>query len=198
VTVPRIAVPALLAVLLAAGTACGGSDDPGATPSASASPTESSQSTSPDPSESATSSVEAASGPVLDMPLSSVRIPDGWRVMDPLVSTQQDGADDDTASTISLGEIDAFGGNPSPDELARNVLKTNPFPMDPEVQPTVEIGGVEFYHLAGKVQKLDYLEDFGAVVDDMIVNLTFHFSPEVSPAERQEIVDSVVATFRWK
>lgn len=197
---PRIAVSALLAVLLSAGTACGGSDDPGATPSASVtSPTEStSESTSPDPTESATTSVEPATGPALDMKLSSVRIPDGWRVMDSLVSTQQDGADNDTASTVSLGEIDAFGGTPSADELARNVLETNPFPMDPEVQPTVEIDGVEFYHLAGKVQKLDYLEDFGAVVDDRIVNLTFHFSPEISPAERQEIVDSVLATFAWK
>ena len=183
--------------MLALGTACSGSDDPGAAPSPAVT-SSATKSASADPTESATTSVEVATGPMLDMPLSSVRIPDDWRVMDPLVSTQQDAADDDTASTISLGEIDAFGGTPSADELARNALKTNPYPLDPEVRPAVELDGVEFYHLAGKVQKLDHLEDFGAVVDDMIVNLTFHFSPEISPAERQEIVDSVVATFRWK
>ena len=201
VTVPRTAVPALLVAVLALGTACGGSDEPESQPTDEPTSSPTSETTAPtdeptDPTETE-GSVAPATGPVLKMPLSSINAPQGWKVLDQLVEFQKDAGDDDTSSLITLSEIDAFRGYAPPEELVKAWFKTSPYPLKPKVQPNVVIDDVEFYHLAGDVMKLDYLEEFGAVVQDKIVTVVFHFSPEVAPPERQEIIDSVIETFEF-
>jgi hypothetical protein len=184
----------MLLVALSA-SACGGSDDPGPQePRASTAPA----TTSTTPSAPSSSAAPAATGPTLSLAHASVRIPDGWSKLDNSLYDQRDAGDDDSSSLISLGEIDAFGGQTDPDELGRSVIRTNPYPRDPQLLPVVVVDGVEMYHLAGKIHKNAYLEDFGAVVDDTIVSLSFTFSLEISPAERQQVVDSVLASYRWK
>lgn len=189
----RSVVPALLLVALSA-AACGGSDDPQPQEPASSTPTSASTS----PSAPTSSATPAAAGPLLDLPHASVHAPDGWKKLDDLVSTQRDAGDDDSFSSVTLGEVDAFGGQTDPDELAKSAIRTSPYPTDPKVLDTVEVDGVEMYHLAGKVDKHAYLEAYGAVVDDTIVSLSFTFATWIEPAERQETVDSVLASYRWK
>jgi hypothetical protein len=198
VTVTRTAVPALLVAVLALGTACGGSDDPEAQPTDSPTSSPTTESTAPTEEPTETEGTAApATGPALELPLSSVNAPEDWKVLDQLVEFQKDAGDDDTSSSITLSEIEAFSGYVSPEQLVKSWFKTSPYPLKPKVQPNVEIDDVEFYHLAGDVMKLNYLEEFGAVVQDKIVTVVFQFSPEVSPTERQEVVDSVMETFEF-
>ncbi len=64
---------------------------------------------------------------------------------------------------------------------------------------TVTIDGVECYHVTGSISRLDQFDDFGAIHDGGQVNLHFIFATrDYSPAERQEIIDSVLATWTWK
>lgn len=188
-------VPALLVVALSV-AACGGSDDPGATEPTSSATTPSAPSSSP--TDEPTETVTAATGDLLNLPHASVRVPDGWTKLGNSLFDQRDAGDDDSTSLITLGEIESFGGQVDPDQLARSAIRTSPFPIDPKVLPTVEVDGVEMYHLAGKVDRNAYLEDFGAVVDDTIVSLSFDFETSIAPAERQQVVDAVLASFRWK
>lgn len=193
---------AALAVLLL-GSACSGSDDPGGSPApSSASPT-GSDTESPEPTDSTepTGSAEpAATGATLELPHSRVRIPADWKRMSRLVRTQQDAEDPGSASLLSLAEIDAFGSANSAEELVKSVLRVTKgtYPLTPRRLPNVVVDGVEMYHLSGKIQPLRWLEEYGAIVSDRIVTLGFEFSPDVSPAERQHVVDSVLATFEWR
>lgn len=198
----RTAGSLALAAALALGGCSGGDDgsepeasDGGTTGSTTAgTPSQSSQS----PGDDTTPSVKPATGDTLRMPHSMVRVPVDWHADPRIVPTQRDAGDDDTSSTISLGEINAFGATLSPDQLARNWFRSTIYPLKPRKLPTVEVDGVEMYHLSGKIQPLTWLEEYGAVVDDRIVTLTFQFSPEVRPAQRDRIAESVLATFRWR
>jgi hypothetical protein len=195
--VRRFAAATALVAALALSAGCsGGSDDPVADPSGSGTTTSAPNSTDPSASES-TTGVELASGITLTLAHSSVQAPEGWKRSPDIVGTMVGASDTETHSQMSLGEIDAFGQTPDPDALADTAIAAGPYPTKPKKQPTTELDGVEVYHLAGQVQPRNYLEEFGAVVDDRIVTLTFQFSPQYSPEQRQEIVDSVTATFGW-
>lgn len=198
---PRFAVPALLVAVLALGTACNGSDDPGATPSEPASSPTGAPSTEPTETttETTTPSIAPATGPVLEMPRASVRVPEGWEIQDQLVSAQAEAFDDDTASLITVAETEDFsGGQLTTEQMVDIWYQTSPYDLRPKEQPATELDGVEVYHLAGKTDRLSYLEEFGADRGGRVVALIFELSTELSPQEREEIVDSVVATFRWK
>lgn len=196
----RIAVSTVsAAALLTLATACGGgSDDPSPEPSTSAGSSASgtpSADSSPSDSEGAT---PAATGVLLVQPHAQVRGPAGWRRAEVLVRTMVSADDRHTPSTMSLGEIDAFGGTSDIDEVAENALTTLPYDQLPKRLPNTQLDGVEVYHLAGMVQDHLYHEEFGANVDDRLVSLVFDLSDLLSPAERREVVDSVVASFRWR
>lgn len=143
-------------------------------------------------------SVEPATGPTLRLPHTEVRVPADWHVERQLVPSERAAGDGDTSSTISLGEINAFGSTPSPDRLATRWYRSSIYPLKPRKLPSVDVDGVEMYHLSGKVQPLNWLEQYGAVVDDRIVTLSLEFSPEVTPAGRDRIRDAVLATFHWR
>jgi predicted small secreted protein len=196
--VPRIAATTLLVAVLALGSGCNGDSgtgpDVGSTSDAPSSPSSSAASDV----ESGSASAEPATGIRLSLPHSTVRVPERWTEADVPVTTLVSADAPDSASLISLGEIEGFGSTSSADELADTALRVMQYRFNPKKLPVTELDGVEAYHLAGKIQPLRYLEEFGAIVDDRIVTLSFEFSPEASRAERDEIVDSVTATFRWK
>ena len=196
----RTAVATALAAVLALGTACSdGSDGPEADPSPSATTSAPSPSdpTSEPPTDEPTTDVEPATGITLTLAHSTVNAPDGWKRSDDIVRTMVGAEDPESVTSVALGEIDAFGQTPDADALADIAIAAGEYPTEPKKLPATELDGVEVYHLAGKVQPLNYLEEFGAVVGDRIVTLTFEFSPAYSPEQRQEVVDSVTATFRW-
>ena len=194
---PRTTVVPTLSAGRARGPGCRAS---GTGPQAAASPSRAGACASAGPAtdDPTAGAVAPATGVRLTMPRATVRAPRGWTRSPALVSDQTDAEDDDTASAMTLAETQAFGSTAGADELADIARASNLDPMIPRKLPAVELDGVEVYHLAGKVQRLNYLEEFGAVVDDRIVTLSFQLSPEITPTERREIVDSVLATFRWR
>ena len=54
------------------------------------------------------------------------------------------------------------------------------------------------YHVAGLVNDEQYLEEYGAIRDDRIVTLTFSFNTRFPAGRRQQVVEQVLATFRWR
>lgn len=195
----RTAVPALLAALLLVGAACSDSGEPQAEPSratSDATPTSSPDPTEPtEPTEPPESTVAPATGPELRMPLSSVRAPEGWKVDDQMVRTLMSASS--RLRSVGLGEINAFGSQATLDEQVKIRNKATIYQLIPKRMPDVELDGVPFYHLSGKIQPLNWTEEYGTIVEDRIVTLIFQFSPPGTPAGRDRIVDQVLATFQW-
>jgi hypothetical protein len=190
--VPRTTIPALL-IALALATGCSSDgDDPG-TASRSTSGTVS-DSASPDSGPSA----DEATGITLSMPNSTVRAPADWTQAKDL-TRYEDGADSpDSFSFMVLGEINAFGSTVSAEQLGENRIKANLYDKAPKVLPVSDLDGTEAYHIAGFVGPTQYIEEFGTIVRDRIVTLTFSFNNKVEKSERDEVVSSVLPTFAWK
>lgn len=195
---PRVATLVTLVALCALSAACSDSGDPVADPTTSTSaPT--TASTPAEPTESAEPTVEPADGPILDkMTYASVRAPRGWYVPDQLIPQQQEAGHNGSGSIIILAETENLLGRIySLDELAEVAARPDRFGRSPKVLPSVEIDGVEMYHLAGQVNKVTYLEEFGVANEERLISLHFEFDSEFSPEERQEVVDATMASFRW-
>lgn len=195
-----VATAAAIAAVLLAGTACGDGD---ASADPSPEPTSSSATSSPtatdEPTADPTSTVEPATGPALNLPQATARVPKGWYLTPRIVPEQADAGNDKYSfSSISLAQIDSFNTSTSADELADQWLEVNMYPKDPKKLPPTELDGKEVYHLAGQVQPHLYLEEFGTQQNGKLVSIAFLFSPVATPEERQEIIDSTLATFRWK
>lgn len=198
----HLAAPAAVLAALAVG-GCQASDDPSTGPSpttSAAGPTDVATDASGDPSGSATAGLDPATGVRLTMPHVSVRAPGGWRRMDELVSTQVAAGDPDSVSIVTLGEDDGFGSDDSASEFGDDALKVarRIYPLSPKKLSTVVVDGREMYHIAGKVQPLNWMEEFGAIVDDRSVILRFQLPVRTPPAQRTAIVDSVLASLRWQ
>ena len=65
---------------------------------------------------------------------------------------------------------------------------------DPKVLAPVVIDGLKMFHLSGKVSDVLYAEAYGSDLGDHVIDLSFLFGPGTTPAERREVVGSVLAT----
>jgi hypothetical protein len=128
-----------------------------------------------------------------------VRVPQGWFLTPRIVPQQADaGSHEYGASSISLAQITSYDASLTADQLADQWFEASFYPRDPKKLPLTELDGKEVYHLAGKVQPLLYYEEFGTQVNGKLVSIAFQFTPAVSQEDRQEIIDSTLATFQWK
>ncbi len=190
----RTTIPALL-VAAALVQGCNGSDDPGTSTSPDSPTTSVSESgppsTSPTP-------ADVATGLRLTMPNSTLRAPEDWTQATDLTRYEDAADSPDGLSYVVLGEINAFGSQASADELAKNRIKANLYPKAPKVLPVTDLDGTAAYHVAGFVTSQQYIEEFGTIVRDRIVTVTFSFNNKVPKSERDEVVASVLPTFRWK
>lgn len=186
----RVAVPALV-VVLAAAAGCGGSDDPAPAPSPTASgSTPASEGSSP--------GGDAATGLRLDRPNSSVVVPEGW-VKGRKQSSDAESADSpDHLAYVTLSEIEAFGSTADAEELGRTRVRSSIDPKPPKLMPVTELDGRPAYHVAGYVTDEQYIEEYGAISNDRIVSLLFAFNKRVPEQDRQDVIDQVLPTFRWK
>jgi hypothetical protein len=189
---------ALLLVGLAALAGCGGDDEPKADPS----PTDStSTSTSPttggtSPSgPTSSSTVTPASGPRVVTSRFSLQAPEGFEkrpVAGELLGSFVDLLPDDA---IYFGILEDYRPQ-SLDEMAESYVRNGPFDTRPRFLPHVELDGRMAFHVAGPINDRSWGEAFGALVRGAGVTIEFQIhSPK---PRRQEIVDSTMATLRWR
>lgn len=150
----------------------GSSDDPGATDS-------------PSP------GVPPAAGkPVTIDPYVSLNLPQGWTLTD--MGDTTTGSDRDGVSFLTVSNLGEDGVELS--QEAQRYIRNNAFLKKPQIGDEVEIDGVEAFHVEGLVSSIDYLDAYGAVVDDQIIYLAFRNSTYVKPPEREQIIVSVLAS----
>ncbi|KRF13991.1 hypothetical protein ASG90_14425 [Nocardioides sp. Soil797] len=81
-----------------------------------------------------------------------------------------------------------------PDQLAKQIKKL-------DIRPRVVLDGVETLHYRGQVvdgASKYYLEQFTTIDDDgRITIITFSFSPDLAKAERDIVVNGVLASWKW-
>ena len=84
------------------------------------------------------------------------------------------------------------------DQLAKQLVKSSEFKVGrhPEILPTTEIDGVEAYHVTGKLGDTTNVIQIGTIHDGQLVEIRME-SHDRTPAELQEVLDSVVAAWRW-
>jgi hypothetical protein len=204
----RALLPATVALtLLVAG--CGSGDDESTTDpttstssgaSASATPSSSGSSTpSEDPSPSSTFSVPAAAGPEVETDAFTASIPKGWMI--------DEAAGTDTITLgyePGIGADVTFGYYPtepglSLDDYERAALKTWTYDDGkPDIQPRVEIDGVEMFHHTGSTTSGRTVEVFGVPYAGLAVEVEFHFSPSTSRREQRRLIESTLASIQWK
>ena len=125
----------------------------------------------------------------------SVNAPDGWRREKKSFDFSLEATDPDSIGILQFTDLDA-SGTASLAEQVKFIAKTYTPPL--KVMKPVEIDGVDFYHLAGRSSRYTYAEAFGTIYHGGQVALSMNFPTDLKPAERQEVVDSVLASFHWK
>ncbi|WP_181312133.1 hypothetical protein [Nocardioides campestrisoli] len=174
----------------------GPGDDAAATPDAKTGAEEAAETPSPEP----TSTVVPVTGKYLELETGRMRAPEGWQ-HDELISTMISASDVDSLSWVSMGEI-LFVREAPLDEIAENSL-TNHTTSSPDVRrlPDVTLDGREVYHFAGieDPEGVIWYEEFGAMHNGMklTVFVRLDTTKYTTEAERQEFVDSLLATFEW-
>lgn len=192
----RLAVALLLVGVM---SACGG-DEPGngAEPPTSPSTEPSEPSETPEPS-TTEPAVEPATGRVYETPQFTMRAPKGWRVeyeiTDAIEFTSGPPPGDGQASEadpfgLVTVETEAESGQLSLDEVARGSTEDLPRVAD------TELGGEAAYLLASN-QAAFSDQELGLWYDGVVVRLRFTLGGGAK-ADRQELVDSVVAAWEWK
>lgn len=82
-------------------------------------------------------------------------------------------------------------------EQARISIRNNVYAEPPSILEPVEIGGVTMYHYAGKISDNEYVDEYGTIHDGSQVSINFRLAATSSDAERQQLVDSVMATLAF-
>ncbi|MDF1602936.1 hypothetical protein [Nocardioides sp. YIM 152315] len=196
----RAAAAAALATLLLPLAACGDDDPPaGDDPASTSSPSEpEDESTSAEPSEEP--SVEAATGPLLEMPNVQVNAPEGWKKGRAFIDIQTDAHNAGSTAMVVLASIEL----PAADietplaEQMKSAIRTSSKKPPPTAKDPVELGGVEWYHIYSDGGS-DTSEDiYGVDHGGYQTRLTFSFADEVPLAEQQETTASVLASLAWR
>ncbi len=201
----RFAAVVALIVLAALASACSDDGSPEADPSPSGSSAEAPPTTGEPTSEPPTSAppsatVQPATGPSLDLKYLSVRAPEGW---DAYFSTASQARADDlpeTTNGLAVSGFEAILGSEGLDlrTQAQIAIDSGAYLRRPTIREPVEIAGVSFYRVAGRINKVSHLESFGTTHDGVYVTLDFQLNIDQSAAERQKLIDSVLASFKFK
>jgi hypothetical protein len=181
--------------LLAALAGCTSDDSPpDTTPPSTPSTSTGDPTTSPTP----TPSVAPATGPRLDTTDASVRAPEGWLKKHGALSFSIFAADPKSGSSVGIEDLHTGETTTTLDQMAQTVIDGTSYGHKPKRLPNTTLDGIEVYHLAGRIDDLQYLVEYGAIYHNSAVYFSFVLTKTIPNDERQEIVDSVLATFRWK
>jgi hypothetical protein len=169
-------------------------DDPTVSPttSSSSSPTDSTS-----PSESSEPTVTPASGPVLDTGSATINLPAGWKDDGNGLPSTFSGSPEKGSAARHITIIDLSSVPPAypVDKLARNALTELPGAKLSRL-PDVVLDGSPAYHVTGTAPVRGRYDEVGTDSHGRSVEIGFSLNG-YTPAERSEIIDSVIASFRW-
>lgn len=190
------ALAGVLATLTFAVSACGGDPDaPEAAPSPADPPSSGSPSASATPSTSPTATVAPASGRLVETSRFSFRAPRGFtyrEVSGEFLGSLSDLVADDH---IYFGVTEDYPET-SLGEQAQEYVEGRSFDRAPRQVADAELDGREVFHLSGPVSDRNHLEVYGRSEDGVAVDVTFDIHSEAQ--RREEIIASVLATWRWE
>jgi hypothetical protein len=220
------AAAAALAIVLTGGLSACGDDEKApqgaeSSTAASASPSESpSETSSPDaesaePSESATSpSVRPANGKQFRGAGFAFRAPKGWtnatakaRELNSLVKLAAADAPDSTgfATNVNVVVADAGVQEPNAEQLEQisEAIEKRLTSLVPKlkVNDTTEVAGQPALDHEGPAAKGGvryYIHQFGAFNEGNAYTITFSFSRQTKPAQRDRVTDAVLASWTWR
>jgi len=180
-------------VLLAGGC---GDDDPDKADPPSPSPSSSDGSGSPaeptTPTETATT-VAPATGPVLKLRGTRLRLPEGWHVDNDQSNILVVGASEDLGMLINLSSFPSLDRKASLEDLAKATVETGGYAKGSIKKPG-EMAGRPAFRVAGKAYG-DYTEEYGLIHKGDIVSVEFVFI-DAPKQGRRELIESVLATVR--
>jgi hypothetical protein len=187
---------ALAAVLVLGGC---GSDEPDTGPdptpstSGASDPTESPGSTSASP------SVSAATGLPVKIRTVSLTGPEGWvRLADEFANLGRGVRSAEGGSLVGLYSVPSLNPDATLDEMVATVKELESFQGKPQVHEPVTVNGVECFHVSGDYKDGQHEEEFGTIHDRDEISITFSFAADFPEAERQDIIDSVLASVVWR
>jgi hypothetical protein len=164
--------------------------------------------TSSEPASSSSASTEPtgaapATGVVLERKQFRFRLPQGWvdDTRDPTMPQGRLPSKTDW-NQVTINLVPADGEDVR--EMTPVMLKVfKVFAKKGRRLPFTEWAGEASYHLAGAESSAGYAEEFGAVWKDVLVIINFEFdtkkaAKQLSPAERQEVIESIEASWEWK
>lgn len=182
-----------LALTGCSGDSSDAGDEPSTSPSASSStPTDDTSSAAP--TEDPSPTVTPASGPTLTMPNATMKAPDGWKRDKSIVDFQVSAHSPDYIGMLSLGALE-YAGPTLPLDLQAKAIRSS---FDGyERLPDQEIDGVMFLHYAGPKGKYETEDAFTVRDSGYETSIYLSLNKELKPAEREETVAAVLASFQF-
>ena len=151
------------------------------------------------PTASAEPSVEPASGPLLDAGSATINLPEGWKDNGNDLPNTYSGSDKKGGAhtrLITVVDLASINSGYSIAKQARHALTLFPG-AKLTVQPPVELDGEPAYHVAGTERLRGQYDEVGLDSHGRELSIGFGLNG-YTDAERQEIIDSVIASFHWK
>ncbi len=191
---------AALALVAPLALASCGSDSPDSTPDPTPSSPASSATTEPtEPTTSDNPAVTPASGLPIGIREVSANGPQGWpRVTKQFRNIGRAVRNPGGNTLVGLYSVPWLNSDESLDILVKAVKLTGNFTGPVQVLDPVIVDGVECYHVQGNYGGGEKADLFGAVHARDQVNFTFSFARDFPQDERQDVIDSVLASVDWK
>jgi len=139
--------------------------------------------------------IEPASGRKVDLLAFTARTPQGYDYDNSLAKEIVFSSSRDVLQNIEYSDVTVFPGT-SNAFAARLSIKNSSWNPEPRTASPVTIDGARFYHLTGPVGEGVRLDEYGSVQESRLVKISFEL--EGPEAQRQRLVDSVLATVRLK
>lgn len=164
--------------------------DPGASEFTSDAPAET-------PTESSTPSVAPATGPEIAVRGLRVNAPQGWEAKRPYAVMAAAVPGGVIGTTVYVFRF-PNSGLVTMDGLGRASQRESGWKFKLRRLDDLDLDGQPAFHLAGNVNPGQYIEKFGAIVNDDRLTLTFEFGNGEDKAYRDEIIGSVLATVDFR
>jgi hypothetical protein len=128
----------------------------------------------------------------------SMRGPEGWKRTSNIYGQLGKAVGDpDSNGLVGLYSVPSLNPDVSLDQLAKADAQVSNFKGRATIHEPVDVNGVECFHVSGRGLDGGRQDHFGAVHGRDQVTFAFLLDQDTADTERQEIIDSVLASVQW-